>query len=148
MPTTFSRQPFKGYWTLLTPLVLLVCIAAGWRNARDSVERWRLVVTQALHWCAFFVVMNAALLPSVQRNLNAGTTGLAMLTLLSLATFTSGVHLLSWQVCLLGLIMALGVPAMVWVESYGLFILLIAAAIAGIGVVFWWYRRERRDDRD
>jgi hypothetical protein len=79
------------------------------------------------------------LLPSVQKILNASATGLSILTLLALGTFTSGVHVLSWQVCLLGLIMALCVPAAAWIEASALIVVLIAAAVLVIGVVFWWH---------
>ena len=27
--TTFSRQPIKGYWEVLVPFIVLVCISAG-----------------------------------------------------------------------------------------------------------------------
>jgi hypothetical protein len=53
-------------------------------------------------------------LASVQRVLNATSTGLEVFTLLALGT-TAGVHILSWQVCLLGLIMAFGIPAIAWI---------------------------------
>jgi|307.fasta_scaffold12847_4 hypothetical protein len=142
--TTFSRQPIKGYWEVLVPFIVLVCIGAGWQNASDSAGRWRLVVTQALHWLAFVVVINMMLLPTVQRNFSANATGLAIFTLLSLGTFTAGVHLLSWQVCLLGLIMAFGIPVLAWVENSALFLLLIAAAVIGFVAVVWWHWRERR----
>jgi hypothetical protein len=79
------------------------------------------------------------LLPSVQKILNASATGLSILTLLALGTFTAGVHVLSWQVCLLGLIMALCVPAAAWIEVSALIVVLIAAAVLVIGVVFWWH---------
>jgi hypothetical protein len=59
--------------------------------------------------------------------------------LLALGTFTAGVHVLSWQVCLLGLIMALCVPAAAWIEASALIVVLIAAAVLAIGIVFWWY---------
>jgi len=59
--------------------------------------------------------MTLMLLTEVQRVLSAGATGLAILTLLALGTFTAGVHVPSWQVCLLGLVMALGVPAIAWI---------------------------------
>ena len=100
-------------------------------------------MTQALHWLAFLIVINMMLLPTVQRNFSANATGLAIFTLLSLGTFTAGVHLLSWQVCLLGLIMAVGIPALAWVENSALFFLLIAAGVFGIGTVLWWHWRER-----
>ena len=73
----------------------------------------RLIWTQALHWFAFLLVMTLMLLSEVQRILSAGATGLAILTLLALGTFTAGgiVHVVA---ALLGLVMALGVPAMAW----------------------------------
>ena len=109
--TSFSNRPIVVYRELLAPMIGLVCIGAGWHGAPDSVARWRLIGTQSLHWLAFLVVMNLLLLPSVQRLFNASSIGVAIFVLLTLGTFTAGVHVLSWHVCLLGLIMALGIPA-------------------------------------
>jgi hypothetical protein len=58
---------------------------------------------------------------------------------LALGTFTAGVHVLSWQVCLLGVVMALAVPAIAWIEESALIFVLIAGAAGAIGIVFWWH---------
>ena len=137
--TTVLKQPIIVYWELLAPVIALLCIGAGWRSANDKTAQFRLIGTQALHWVAFLLVMNMMLLPSVQKILNASATGLSILTLLALGTFTAGVHVLSWQVCLLGLIMALCVPAAAWIEASALIVVLIAAAALAIGAVFWWH---------
>ncbi|HUI12001.1 MAG TPA: hypothetical protein VL048_00875 [Xanthobacteraceae bacterium] len=142
--TSFSKTPITGYWEILAPLIALVCVGAGWENADDSAKKFRLIATQALHWIAFIVVMNLLLLASVQKSFNASATGLAIFTLLALGTFTAGVHVLSWQVCLLGLIMALGIPAIAWIENSALLLLLVAGVVVGIVVVFWWRIRESR----
>ena len=142
--TSFLKQPIMGYWELLAPVIGVVCVGAGWPSANDRHARLQLIFTQALHWAAFLLVMNMILLPSVQRILNASATGLAVLMLLALGTFTAGVHVLSWQVGLLGIIMALCVPAAAWIEASALIIVLIAAAALGIGVVLWWHWHERR----
>lgn len=91
--------------------------------------------------------MSVMLVPSVQRILNVSAGGLAILTLLALGTFTAGVHVLSWQVCLLGLVMALGVPAIAWVEESALFFVLIAGATLAIAVVVWrrWHKSRAGD---
>jgi len=136
--TSFSKQPITGYWELLAPLIALVCIGSGWESATDNTARIRLMATQAVHWLAFLLVMNMLLLPSVQKIFNAQATGLAIFTLLALGTFTAGVHVLSWQVCLLGLIMALGIPAIAWIENSALLVVLVVAVVLGIGAVFWW----------
>jgi hypothetical protein len=81
-------------------------------------------------------------LPSVQRILGVSANGLAILTLLALGTFTAGVHVRSWRVCLLGLVMALSVPAIAWVEESVVMIVLIAGAVLAIGTMFWWYRHK------
>jgi hypothetical protein len=142
--TSFSKQPITGYWEILAPLIALVCVGSGWQSATDSSARLRLVGTQVAHWLAFLVVMNMMLLPSVQRIFNASATGLAIFTLLALGTFTAGVHVLSWQVCLLGLIMALGIPAIAWIENSALIVVLLVGVVAGIAAVFWWHWRDYR----
>jgi hypothetical protein len=109
--TSLLKQPIMGYWELLAPVIGLVCIGSGWSSANDKSARLQLICTQALHWAAFLLVMSMILLPNVQNILNASATGLAVLMLLALGTFSAGVHVLSWQVCLLGVIMALCVPA-------------------------------------
>lgn len=142
--TSFSKQPITGYWEVLAPLIALVCVGAGWENADDNAKKIRLIATQALHWIAFIVVMNLLLLSSVQRVFSAGATGLAIFTLLALGTFTAGVHVLSWQVCLLGLVMALGIPAIAWIENSALLLVLVVAVVVAIVAVFWWRIHESR----
>jgi Flp pilus assembly protein TadB len=136
--TSFSKQPMIVYWEIVAPIIGLVCVATGWQSVDDKAGRIRLIATQALHWLAFLVVMNLMLLPSVQKTFSASATGLAIFTLLALGTFTAGVHVLSWQICLLGLIMALGIPAIAWIENSALVVILILAAVLGIGIVLWW----------
>jgi hypothetical protein len=142
--TSFSKQPITGYWEILAPLIALVCVGSGWHSAPDRTARLRLIGTQVLHWAAFLVVMNMLLLPGVQRIFTSNSTGLAIFTLLALGTFTAGVQVLSWQVCLLGVIMALGIPAIAWIENSALIGLLVFGVVIGIGVVIWWHLRERR----
>jgi hypothetical protein len=143
--TTFSKQPITLYWEILAPIIGLVCVGAGWQEAGDSTGRLRLIVTQALHWGAFLLVMNILLLGSVQRIFTAQTTALAIFTLLALGTFTAGVQVLSWQVCLLGV--ALGVPAIAWIENSALLVTLIIASLIGLAVVLWWHLRGSRTNR-
>src|SRR5579872_5373693 len=142
--TSFSKKPIVTYWEILAPIIALVCIAAGWQEAGDKSGRLRLVVTQALHWAAFLLVMNMLLLSGVQRIFTAQTTALAIFTLLALGTFTAGVQVLSWQVCLLGIIMALGIPAIAWIENSALLVVLIVGALVAIGAVLWWHWHQRR----
>ena len=144
--TSFSKQPITVFWELLAPLIALVCVASGWQYATDSQARLQLIGTQILHWLAFLVVMNLMLLPSVQRDFSSQAAGLAIFTLMALGTFTSGVHVLSWQVCLLGIIMALGIPAIAWIQNTALISVLVIGVVVGIAVVLWLHFT-RRDAR-
>jgi len=141
--TSFAKQPLVHYWEFLAPVIGVVCVSAGWRRAADKQMRLRLIWTQALHWLAFLVAMNLILMPSVQNMLNADATGLAILLLLALGTFVAGVHTLAWEVSLLGVVMALCVPAIAWIEESALLLLLGAVVLVGVGVALWWAATRR-----
>ena len=141
--TSVSHQPLVGYWQFLAVAVGLVCVATGWLHIDDPKARFRMVWTQALHWLAFLVAMNIVLLTNVQLTLTATATGLTLLMLLALGTFVAGVHV-SWQICVLGLIMALLVPAIAWLTQSALLLLLSLVAILGIIMTFWWRLDDRR----
>jgi hypothetical protein len=136
---SFSRQSMVGYWEFLAPVIGLLCVVIAWPRAPDRAARLRLVWTQALHWLAFLVAMNLLLLSGVSIMLSADATGLTILTLLALGTFVAGVHIQAWQICVLGMVMGLGVPAIAWIERSALLLLLLAVtALATIGLALWW----------
>jgi len=140
--TSLTRQPLVGFWELLAPLLALVCIGSGWPSANDKTSRLILIGSQVLHWLAFIVVMNVLLLPSVQRNFTANSTAIAVFTLLALGTFTAGLQVFSWQVCSLGLVMALAVPAVAWIENSALIVAVIFVLMLAVGVAVWWHWRK------
>jgi hypothetical protein len=140
--TSVSHTPIVRYWEILTPLIAFVCIGSGWEGAPDRGGRLKLIWVQVLHWLAFLVVMNLLLLPSVQKTFTANATGLAVFTLLALGTFTAGLQVMSWQVCCLGVAMALAVPAIAWIENSALIVVVIVAVMLAIGVVVWWHWRK------
>lgn len=141
--TSVAKRPLVGYWEMLGVITGAVCVISGWPHARSKEARVQLIWTQGLHWLAFLVAMNLVLISDVQRMLNADATGLAILLLLALGTFVAGVHTLSWQTCVLGLVMALGVPAIAWVEESALILLLCVVALVAIGGAFFWFHRRR-----
>jgi hypothetical protein len=141
---SFSRQSMVGYWEFLAPVIGLLCVVIAWPRALDRAARLRLVWTQALHWLAFLVAMNLLLLSGVASMLGADAIGLTILTLLALGTFVAGVHIQAWQICILGMIMGLGVPAIAWIERSALLLLLALTALAAIGLALWWGARGKR----
>jgi hypothetical protein len=141
--TSFTKRPTTAYWEFLVPVTGALCIWSGWRSAREKKEELRLIWTQVAHWLAFFAAMNLLLLPSVQDMVNADATGLAILLLLALGTFVAGVHIRAWEVCILGVVMALFVPAIAWIEEAALIVLLALIVLIGAGTMFWWLGSKR-----
>jgi hypothetical protein len=141
---SFSRQSMVGYWEFLAPVIGILCVILGWPHAPDKAARWRLIWTQALHWLAFLVAMNLLLLSGVASLLSPDATGLTILTLLALGTFVAGVHIEAWQICVLGMVMGLGVPAIAWIERSALLLLLLVVALALVGAALWWGARGKR----
>ena len=120
-----------------------LCIVSGWPHAHNRDSRLRLVWTQVLHWAAFLAIMVLLLHTDVSQMLNANSTGLAILLLLALGTFVAGVHTLSWQICVLGVVEALAVPAIAWIEESALLLVLAAVAFIVLAAIFWWFARRR-----
>ena len=136
--TSLLNEPIVIYWEFLALAIGVMCIVAGWQTTNEKETRLRLFSTQVLHWSAFLLVMNMLLLPSAQKILNASVTGIAVFTLLALGTVTAGIHVASWQICLLGLVMALSVPAIAWIKASALLVVLVISVALGAGVVLWW----------
>jgi hypothetical protein len=106
-----------------------------------------LIWTQTLHWAAFLIAMNLVFLTGVSRLMDAQAIGLTLLLLLALGTFIAGVHAVSWQICVLGITMALGVPAIAWIYNSALVLLFGFVVLVGIGLTFWWRLSGSRADK-
>lgn len=136
--TSFAQTPVRGYWLALGPFIGLICVIAGWRDASSGEKRFHLVWTQILHWCAVLLAIELMLVADVARMMNADAKALSALTVLALGTFTAGLHTGAWRVCLVGVVLGLGVPAIAWLEQSALLILLVVVALAAIIVPIMW----------
>ena len=144
--TSFSRSPMGLYWMVLAPLIGVLCVVTAWPDARDRDEHVRLLGTQALHWLAVVLAMHLMFMTDVVRMMNADASALAVLTLLALGTFTAGVHIGSWRMALVGVILGLGVPGIAWLEQSALLILLVVAVIVAIVAPLFWRGGERKPE--
>jgi hypothetical protein len=142
--TTFAQRAAASYWEILVPIFAAACIVTGWHHAYDKREHWRLLWTQILHWGAFLVAMQLMFLPGVQRIMNSGANGLTALILLALGTFVAGVHAGTWQISLVGIVLALGVPAIAWVEQSALLVLVAVLALMALALGVWLAIRHLR----
>jgi len=137
-----AHAPMTLYWIVLAPLIGIICVVTRWPDTRDRGERLRLVWTQALHWTAVLLAMHLMFVADVSRMMNADASALAVLTLLALGTFTAGVHIASWRICLVGLIMSVGVPGIAWLEQSTLLLLLLALVVIAIIAPLVWRLRQ------
>ena len=141
--TSISKRPLVVYWEVLAVITGVLCIVSGWSHAHTRDGRVRLIWTQVLHWAAFLATMNLLLHTDVAQMLSADSTGLAILLILALGTFIAGVHTLSWQTGVLGVVEALAVPAIAWIEESALLLVLAAFAFIVLAAIFWWFGRRR-----
>jgi hypothetical protein len=65
-----------------------------------------------------------------------------LLTLLALGTFTAGVHVAAWRICVVGVVLALVVPAIAWLEQATLLLLLIAIVLVAIVALYVMHKRQ------
>ena len=68
----------------------------------------------------------------------------SLLTLLALGTFTAGIHVAAWRICFVGVVLALAVPAIAWLEQATLLLLLIAIVLVAIVVSYVMHNRRER----
>lgn len=132
---SITGSPLYGYWEVLGLAVGVACVVIGWRQTDDGSARRRIVVTQVLHWGAFLIAMNILLWPSVNTFLNGPATGLALMLLLALGTFVAGIHVSS-DIALLGIALALTVPAIAWLKKSALLLVLVGLVVGGLAILF------------
>jgi hypothetical protein len=142
--TTFSSTPMSLYWIALAPLIGVICVVSRWRDMPDRDARLHLVWTQALHWTAVLLAMHLMFVSDVSRMLNTDAGALTVLTLLALGTFTAGVHIGAWRICLVGLIFGVGVPGIAWLEQSAFFLLLVVLVLIAIAAPLLWRARHGR----
>ena len=141
--TSFSNTPLTTYWVALAPFIGIICVVTRWQQAENREQRLRLIWTQALHWAAVLAAMHLMYVADVSRMLNADARALAALTVLALGTFTAGVHIADWRICLVGIVLALGVPAIAWLEQSALLLLLVVVVVAAVIAPFVWRDKRR-----
>ena len=141
--TSASRSPMTLYWIVLAPFIGVICVITRWRDLATRDERLRLIWTQALHWAAVLVAMHLMFVSDVASMMNADAGALAVLILLALGTFTAGVHIWAWRICLVGLILGVGVPGIAWLEQSAFLLLLAVLVLIALAAPLVWSMRQR-----
>jgi hypothetical protein len=141
--TSVTRKPITLYWFALAPFIGFVCVLTRWSAVKSRDARLHMVWTQVLHWGAVLAAMNLLYVADVGQMMSTDTRALYVLTLLALGAFTAGVHIGSWRICLVGVVLALGVPAIAWLEQVALLLALGVVIAIGIAApLVWRYTRD------
>jgi hypothetical protein len=136
--TSIARQPILIYWLALAPFIGIICVVTRWPDVQGREMQTRLILTHALHWGAVLAAMYLMSVADVGQMMKADARALASLVLLALGTFTAGVHIASWRICLVGIILGAGVPAIAWLEHSMLLLVLAALGMIGIAAPLVW----------
>jgi hypothetical protein len=145
--TSLSPDASVAYWKILAPVFAIVCIVSQWsRVPAGGVAKTRLVIVQLLHWGAFLLTILILFLPDVQKMMNSQVSAQIVLYLLALSTFLAGLYSTSWQLVAVGVLMALAVPAIAFLERSVLLVVVIAAAVLVVIGAYVFQRRRRSGD--
>ena len=131
-----------AYWEILVPVFAAVCVWTRLRNTHPKPLIRRLVQVEALHWGAVFVAMQLAYVPDVKSMMNADAAALMVLTLLALGTFTAGAQLGAWRICVVGVVLALGVPFIAWLDRATLLITVVSLALVALAAFIFVHHRQ------
>jgi hypothetical protein len=128
--TNFARHAMTNFWIVLAPLFGLICVASRWRHVEGGNPRLSLIGHQAVHWLAVVIAMYLVFVADVQQMMSDDATALMVLTILALGTFTAGIQISSWRLCMVGTVLALGVPTIAWFEERTLLFTLLGLVLA------------------
>jgi hypothetical protein len=131
------RESMTAYWELLVPFFAAVCVLARWRDSQHQKLLGRLIRIEAFHWGAVLVAMNLIFFTDVSRMMNADAAALMVLLLLALGTFTAGAQIGSWRIAVVGVVLALGVPIVAWLERAALLLTLAGIVVAALAALLY-----------
>ena len=140
--TSVSPDSSVAYWKVLAPVFAIVCIVSQWsRVAAGGGAKTRLIIVQLVHWGAFLFTIVLVFLPDMQKMLTSVVSAQIILYLLALSTFLAGLYHASWQLIAVGVLMALSVPAIAYLERSVVISVAIAAALVLVIAAYVFQRR-------
>ena len=137
--TSLARTSQAAYWVYVTPVIGLICVAAGWRHTEPGV-RLSMAITQVLQWAGLMTAMYLLTVSDLKRVLDITSLALMILTVLALGVFSSGVNLRAWKLAVTGAFLAVSVPAIAWLQDAALLLLLAGIVLIGLLFAYWWLR--------
>jgi len=134
--TTVERSLMSFYWLILVPVFGVICVIESWRRLRNPEQRMVLVKVQALHWLSVIFAMTLVFTGDMKNALSNEVTALVLLIILSLGTLTASVHINSWRMGLVGMLLGLSVPGIALLEETTLLFVVIALGVGALLLMF------------
>jgi hypothetical protein len=134
--TTVERSLMSFYWLILVPVFGVICVIESWRRLRNPEQRMVLVKVQALHWLSVIFAMTLVFTGDMKNALSNEVTALVLLIILSLGTLSASVHINSWRMGLVGMLLGLSVPGIALLEETTLLFVVIALGVGALLLMF------------
>jgi hypothetical protein len=132
-----------SYWVVITPVFAAISVFEGWRHFTDKTQKLGFVLRLSLDWAALLLAIYFLYNSGVQGNMNVNATSLVMMTLLALGTFVAGVQARVWQICAVGGVLFLAVPALGWLDQSPLLLVAGASVTVVLASLAWWFTPRR-----
>ena len=139
---SLALEQMAIYWELLIPFFAAVCIYARMRDQQHKVALTKLLRIEALHWGAVFGAMRLLYMPDVANVMNAIASGLMMMVLLALGTFTAGAQIGAWRISLVGALLGMAVPFIAFLERATLLVTLVSVALLAVAGFYISHHRK------
>lgn len=143
MGLTMSREDGGWeFWIFLLTFYGGVSIFWAWQGAKAKQEPvWAMVRTQVFHWTSVFVIFVILVLFERTEIINRAAAANVALLVLSLACLLAGVHF-EWTFLLVGIVLAIMVVALGFLEQYMVWIIMVPVIIAA-GWMYYQIRKRR-----
>ncbi|MBT3812790.1 MAG: hypothetical protein HOE45_11190 [Gammaproteobacteria bacterium] len=133
--TNISPAEAHVYWLVMNLVFAIGAIITGWHKAQTKKEHTKLITSQLIHWVSTMVAVMIVYAFLHSGQIQNETVSLAIVLILSLSTFLAGIHI-GWQFSVVGILLAISVLIISYVEEYIWLIVIIALALVLISY-FW-----------
>ena len=121
------------FWQLTTVLFAMIAIIHVFRT--EAMGRTTLALKQLAHWGAFLAVMVLLHSHFVTDLVTGDDLGIVTLNLLALAVFIDGLYV-NWRFCVVGLVLAIGVVLVAWLDDASLGMFLVGLILVALGALY------------
>jgi hypothetical protein len=126
------------YWIMLFPVFAVISVLEARNRFATRGEHVIFVAGIALNWVALLLATYLLYSGGVQGVMNANASSLAMMILLALGTFCAGLQARIWQICAVGGVLFLAVPALGWLDQSPLLLTVSMVVVIALGGAGWW----------